>query len=106
MSDPGTMAATKTSPRSARGGPSAEEKAARREVADTALAMSRRGLSPGRSGNVSRRWRDGMLITPSGVSYDTLSAEDIVLMGPNGGARGRLKPSSEWRFHRDRKSVV
>ncbi len=38
-----------------RGGRNAvAETAARREVLETALAMSRQGLSPGRSGNVSR----------------------------------------------------
>jgi L-fuculose-phosphate aldolase len=40
---------------------------ARRAVIETALAMSRSGLSPGRSGNVSCRWERGMLITPTGI---------------------------------------
>jgi L-ribulose-5-phosphate 4-epimerase len=76
------------------------ETAARREVIETALAMSRRGLSPGRSGNVSRRWRGGMLITPSGMAYDAIGLEDIVLVGSDGvPARNARKPSSEWRFH-------
>ena len=51
--------------------------AARKAVIATALAMSRGGLSPGRSGNVSMRWRDGMLITPSGMAYETLKPADI-----------------------------
>jgi L-fuculose-phosphate aldolase len=76
------------------------EAAARREVVETAQAMSRRGLSPGRSGNVSRRWGAGMLITPSGMAYDTLAPGDIVHVGADGvPAKGQLKPSSEWRFH-------
>lgn len=76
------------------------EYTARREVLETALAMSRRGLSPGRSGNVSRRFGEGMLITPSGLAYETLSSDDIVFVGPAGERRnGERKPSSEWRFH-------
>jgi len=78
----------------------AAEERARREVLDTALAMSRRGLSPGRSGNVSRRFRDGMLITPSGQTYASIMPADIVFVADDGGlAPGQKKPSSEWRFH-------
>ncbi len=80
--------------------PHAEESALRAEVIETALAMSRRGLSPGRSGNVSSRFAGGMLITPTGVAYEELSPADIVFVGADGAAsRGSLKPSSEWRFH-------
>ena len=76
------------------------EAAARRAVVDTAREMARLGLSPGRSGNVSRRWGDGMLITPSGVAYEETEADSIVLVARNGTvAAGQLKPSSEWRFH-------
>ncbi len=76
------------------------EARARQEVLETALAMSRRGLSPGRSGNVSRRFRDGMLITPSGMPYDQIMPHDIVFVADEGEATvGQRKPSSEWRFH-------
>lgn len=76
------------------------EVAARKQVIDTALKMSATGLSPGRSGNVSRRWRDGMLITPSGMAYADLTPADIVYVGPDGATAAKArKPSSEWRFH-------
>ena len=76
------------------------EIAARLSVVATAQAMSRAGLSPGRSGNVSRRWRDGMLITPSGMAYDEIGPKDIVFVGEDGAtAKAARKPSSEWRFH-------
>lgn len=76
------------------------ETRARQEVLETALAMSRRGLSPGRSGNVSRRFRDGMLITPSGMAYDAILPHDIVFVADDGAiAPGARKPSSEWLFH-------
>jgi L-ribulose-5-phosphate 4-epimerase len=72
----------------------------RKSVIATALAMSQRGLSPGRSGNVSARWGDGMLITPSGMAYDELKPADVVFVGADGSAAGKSrKPSSEWRFH-------
>jgi L-fuculose-phosphate aldolase len=91
--------ARNTSSRTRREGIAAAEAAARREVVETALAMSRRGLSPGRSGNVSRRWREGMLITPSGMPYEDIGAADIVFVAADGAPRGARRPSSEWRFH-------
>jgi L-fuculose-phosphate aldolase len=80
--------------------PGVDEDEVRREVLETAVATSRRGLSPGRSGNVSRRFGDGMLITPSGLVYEELDPTDIVWVGTDGTRRdGECKPSSEWRFH-------
>jgi L-fuculose-phosphate aldolase len=78
----------------------AKATAMRKAVIATALAMSQRGLSPGRSGNVSARWGDGMLITPSGMPYDELKPADVVFVGADGAvAPDTRKPSSEWRFH-------
>ena len=80
---------------------SATDQAAREDVIVTARAMSARGLSPGRSGNVSCRWGEGMLITPSGMAYDTIKPADVVAVAADGAiAEGARKPSSEWRFHR------
>ncbi len=82
----------------------------RRAVIDTARALNRDGLSRGTSGNVSARTPEGFLITPSGVSFETLRPGDIVPMDvkaetdageKTGGGGGRLRPSSEWRFHHD-----
>jgi L-fuculose-phosphate aldolase len=76
------------------------EKALRKAIIATALTMSQRGLSPGRSGNVSARFKDGMLITPTGMAYDELEPHDIVFVDSAGGvAAGQRKPSSEWHFH-------
>jgi L-fuculose-phosphate aldolase len=78
----------------------AEEAALRRTIVATAQAMSRSGLSPGRSGNVSARWQGGMLITPSGVAYETLTVDDIVAVDSQGRpARHRYMPSSESQMH-------
>lgn len=62
--------------------------------------MSESGLSPGKSGNLSIRMREGMLITPTGVSYATMTARDLVALAFDGTRRpGALLPSSEWPFH-------
>ena len=71
----------------------------RQQLIDTALAMNASGLNQGASGNLSVRCEGGMLITPSGKSYDRLSQVDIVWMDFDGNCQGWTKPSSEWRFH-------
>jgi L-fuculose-phosphate aldolase len=86
----------------------AKATAVRKAVVATAQDMSRRGLSPGRSGNVSARFDGGMLITPTGMAYYELTAADIAYVaadgssGPDAAPDARQisrKPSSEWRFH-------
>lgn len=81
------------------------ERLLRERVIATALGMNAAGINRARAGNVSARWRaggfDGFLITPTGVAYDRLSPDDVVAVARDGEARGRLAPSSEWRFHRD-----
>ncbi len=80
--------------------PKENDRALRRTVIEAALAMSREGLSPGRSGNISTRTVGGMLITPTGMTYDVLREENIVFVGENGKTRpGSLQPSSEWQMH-------
>ncbi len=80
---------------------SAEESSLRRHIIDTALAMNACGINRGTSGNVSARWNDGCLITPSGLAYDKTRPADIVFLDRDGHPSGRLAPSSEWRFHYD-----
>ncbi len=70
-------------------------------IIDACLKLKNMGLIQGTSGNVSIRHETSMLITPSGVPYEQLVTEDIVLMGFSGDHSGRHPPSSEWRFHRD-----
>lgn len=74
----------------------------RRAVVAAMAELGRLGLNQGASGNVGRRVADGVLVTPSGVAFDRMGPGDVVELGPDGEIReGRLKPSSEWRFHRD-----
>jgi L-fuculose-phosphate aldolase len=68
---------------------------------ETAIAMNASGINQGMSGNLSVRMDGGFLITPSGINYSELVPADIVAMNLNGEWEGSVKPSSEWRFHRD-----
>jgi L-fuculose-phosphate aldolase len=72
----------------------------RREMVDTCRRMNASGINQGTSGNLSVRSGAGFLITPSSLSYDVMTPEDIVEMDFDGTYVGR-RPSSEWRFHRD-----
>ncbi len=73
----------------------------RLDLIATARAMQPANLNRGTAGNVSVRSGTGFYITPTGLPYDSLGAEDIPLMALDGSHQGRRKPSSEWRFHRD-----
>ncbi|MGR5298029.1 L-fuculose-phosphate aldolase [Vibrio mediterranei] len=69
------------------------------QVIDTCLEMNSLGLNQGTSGNVSVRYQDGMLITPSGISYLKLTPNKIVYVDGQGRAEAGKVPSSEWHFH-------
>ncbi len=73
----------------------------RDDLIATARAMQPAGLNRGTSGNVSVRHGNGFHITPTGMAYAALTADDIPLMALDGTHAGARKPSSEWRFHRD-----
>lgn len=73
----------------------------REQLIVTARAMQPAGLNRGTSGNVSVRCGEGFFITPTGLPYEALIADDIPLMALDGRHQGSRKPSSEWRFHRD-----
>jgi len=80
------------------------ERELRSEIISKSLWMNDSGLNQGTSGNISARYEDRMLITPSGIPYDTLEPESITSMpidGEYGTWEGPFKPSSEWRFHLD-----
>jgi len=75
--------------------------ALREAMIATARRMNASGLNQGTSGNLSQRVEDGFLVTPTGMDYEAMAPEDLVLMRFDGSHEGRRKPSSEWRFHRD-----
>ena len=63
--------------------------------------MASAQLSPGASGNVSVKTRDGgMLISATGQIAANTRPSDLVYVTPEGEiAKQQLKPSSEWRMH-------
>ena len=71
------------------------------QIIDSCLAMNARGINQGSAGNISARYQDGFLITPSGMAYDQLKPEHIVLVDLQGNCDDVLNPSSEWRMHCD-----
>ncbi|MCB1469325.1 MAG: L-fuculose-phosphate aldolase [Rhizobiaceae bacterium] len=80
-----------------------EEFDLRQSIVDACREMTALGINQGTSGNISVRFGEGMLVTPSGVPYDRMTPEDIVFMDWTGAwkAVGDNVPSSEWRFHLD-----
>jgi L-fuculose-phosphate aldolase len=73
----------------------------RDEVLAVAKELLRRGLVEGTSGNVSARMDDGSVcITPSSVPYESMTAEDLVIVDPEGNVLdGHRHPSSEKALH-------
>ena len=59
------------------------------------------GLNKGTAGNVSVRFGDGFLITPSGMEVADMMPQSMVQVQFDGSFEARKIPSSEWRFHRD-----
>ncbi|MBI6547434.1 L-fuculose-phosphate aldolase [Xenorhabdus lircayensis] len=70
-----------------------------REIIATCLKMNALGLNQGTSGNISARYQNGFLITPSGVPYEKLTPEQIVYVSNEGEYEADKVPSSEWHFH-------
>ncbi|MGX1743145.1 class II aldolase/adducin family protein [Bosea sp. NPDC055353] len=72
----------------------------RQEIVSVAQAIDRAGFCPSKSGNVSARLGDGLLITPSGLPYARTRPEDLIHLSLDGTIlNGSRKPSSEWPFH-------
>lgn len=71
-----------------------------RDVVATARRSAADGLVVGTSGNVSARFGDLVLVTPTGVPYDRLGAEDVVGVDLDGRqVLGQLRPTSELPLH-------
>ncbi len=75
----------------------------RHAICDAMVTLVETGLNRGASGNISVREGDRMLIAPSGVPPHEIAPDMIASMPLSGDGEfdGLLKPSVEWRFHRD-----
>jgi L-fuculose-phosphate aldolase len=93
--------------------PAAAEQALRQELVAVARRLSASGLNHGTAGNLSARWGDGLLITPSSLPSERMDPQDLLAIGFDGQplagcevvadpvADRRRSPSSEWRLHAD-----
>ncbi len=62
--------------------------------------LSKSGLNRGTAGNISMRFGDGMLITPSGIHPQYLTKAMITELDAEGNkVSGPRAPSSEWQMH-------
>ncbi|MGO1590341.1 MAG: class II aldolase/adducin family protein [Ancrocorticia sp.] len=74
--------------------------AERQQVVDTCLEMVAKNLVVGTAGNVSVRVGDHVVMSPSAVPYDTMTAEDVAVVDMDGNQlEGKYKPSSECPLH-------
>ena len=76
-----------------------KEESIRREIIKSCLKMEDLKLNQGKTGNISNRYKDGMLITPSAKDYRKIKLRDLVYISKDGKFIGKNKPSIEWRFH-------
>jgi L-fuculose-phosphate aldolase len=75
------------------------EAAARRALVGTYRHLGALRLNELASGNASCRFGDGMLISPTGASAETITEDSVVFVGLDGAWSGDHKPSSEWQMH-------
>lgn len=73
----------------------------RKALHKVVLRLYQKGLIQLNSGNVSVRLsEEHVAITPTGIPYDDIAEDDMVIIDLNGGAvEGRRKPSSETPMH-------
>lgn len=72
------------------------------EIVAVGRQLVSKGLVSGTWGNISARipGAGDVLITPSGVPYESLEAQDLVLLDPEGKVKkGTLRPSTETPLH-------
>lgn len=79
------------------------ENTARQTIIEACRKLTALGLTQGTSGNISVRYKDRMLITPSAVPYEQMRPGMIASLDLSGAEPqvwdGPMRPSSEWRFH-------
>ena len=74
----------------------------RTEIIKFSKMLNSKKLSALRSGNISSRYKNGFLITPSGKKYSSLKNKDIIFVSLSGRYdKKKGIPSSEWKFHQD-----
>jgi L-fuculose-phosphate aldolase len=73
----------------------------KRQIIETCLWLQEKELVIGTWGNVSMRVDNAIILTPSKVSYDVLTPEDMVTIDYDGGViEGSRSPTTEREVHR------
>ncbi|QEW01894.1 class II aldolase/adducin family protein [Microbacterium lushaniae] len=68
-------------------------------LVDACHALAAAGLSPGRSGNVSVREGDRVLITATGAALRRLGPEHVAVLSLDGAHLSGPAPTKEWALH-------
>ena len=76
-----------------------DEQALRRDLVEHYKRSAELKLNELASGNLSCRLGDGMLISPTGASAESITEEAVVYVSANGDWDKAQKPSSEWQMH-------
>ena len=74
----------------------------RKQIVEFSQRAFSQRLFAGTSGNLSVHLRDEdrLFITPSCIRYETMTAEDVMVIRLDGAViEGKHEPSSEWRLH-------
>ena len=73
----------------------------KKELVRITKYLNDKDINRGSSGNLSFRTTNGFIITPSSVPNNKLNEKSCVQMSFDGTYKNKLKPSTEWRIHRD-----
>lgn len=76
------------------------ETATRSEIVELGRALYDRGITPGRTGNLSVRLGERVLMTPTNVSLGRLSPDALSVLDADGRHVDGPPPSKEWALHR------
>ncbi len=69
------------------------------KIVNSIQYLNKKNLNIGSEGNISIRYKDGFLISPSAMDPVNISVSDIQFINLKGNHYGSRPPSSEWRIH-------
>ncbi len=75
------------------------EAAARKSLVEAYHRVCDLGLTDLSSGNLSVRYQDGMLVSPTGATRETIREDSLVYVTLDGQWATEQRPSSEWQLH-------
>ncbi len=74
--------------------------AVRHAIIETGISLHASGLNVGTSGNLSVRIGDEVIVTPSGLDYESITPDDLVVIDLDGNVLGgSRRPTSEVPLH-------